>query len=180
MTTQRRLSTLFPTSFPLALCAALLAVLAVATGLSLQQAHAQDITARQTTAPMTRAQAADSSQAPASLSIWTKHFGDQLRHLLERSDRERQEEAMLLILEHTRRPFDQARGDAAVDFRPAVASLFDIYESDAPTSHRMLALAVLDAIGEPRVMEQLAQQVQTEAPGPVRRQALHVLAQHRN
>lgn len=129
--------------------------------------------AQKASAPVRLASAAP--VAHDSSTVWAAGFGEQLRYLLEQPDRQRQEHAMLLILEHMRRP-TEAAVEAAVDLRPTVTPLFDIYASDAPQELRLLALAALSEIGEAYVMRQLAQRVQQEAPGPVRRQTLRVLA----
>jgi hypothetical protein len=110
---------------------------------------------------------------------WTMVLGEQVRMLLESSDTNRQEDAMLLILQYAQRP------DLKIDFQPTVPALLRIYESDADEGHRLIALSALDAIGGQPVLGRLAERVRTrEEPSErVRRHTLRVLtirSQHGN
>jgi hypothetical protein len=110
---------------------------------------------------------------------WTMVLGEQVRMLLESSDTNRQEDAMLLILQYAQRP------DLKIDFQPTVPALLRIYESDADEGHRLIALSALDAIGGQPVLGRLAERVRNrEEPSErVRRHTLRVLtirSQHGN
>ena len=103
---------------------------------------------------------------------WTAAFGEQARVLLQTGDIERQENAMMLILQYER------RSDLAIDFQPAVPALFDIYEGSADDGHRLLALSTLQAIGGTPVLNRLAERLREnrEASDRVKRHTIRVLA----
>jgi len=105
---------------------------------------------------------------------WVTVFGEQTRVLLESGDVERQENAMMLILQYEQRP------DLEIDFYPAVPALFDIYEGSADEGHRLLALSTLQAIGGEPVLIRLAERLREhrEASDRVKRHTIRVLAAH--
>lgn len=102
---------------------------------------------------------------------WAMVLGEQVRMLLESGDTNRQEDAMLLVLQYAQRP------DLKIDFQPAVPALLSIYESDADEGHRLIALSALDAIGGEPVLGRLAERVRNrEEPSErVKRHTLRVL-----
>jgi len=102
---------------------------------------------------------------------WTTVLGEQVRMLLESGDVNRQEDAMLLILQYAQRP------DLKIDFQPAVPALLSIYESDADEGHRLIALSALNAVGSEPVLSRLAERVinREEPSERVKRHTLRVL-----
>lgn len=102
---------------------------------------------------------------------WTKVLGEQVRMLLELGDINRQEDAMLLVLQYAQ------RSDLKIDFQPAVPALLAIYESEADEGHRLIALSALNAVGSEPVLGRLAERVRNRAETSerVKRQTLRVL-----
>lgn len=102
---------------------------------------------------------------------WTKVLGEQVRMLLESGDVERQEDAMLLVVQYAE------RSDLKIDFQPAVPALLDIYESDADEGHRLIALSALNVLGDEPTLGRLAERVRNraETSDRVRRHTLRVL-----
>ena len=136
--------------------------------LPLQEASAQPASVDEASVAKAPVQATPSDR-------WAENVGKQARWLLQFPDAERQDRAMMLILRYANRD-----PELPVDFRPAVSELFKIYESNAKDGRRLLALAALQAIGEPYVLKRLAKQAQNEHSEKVYRQTLRVLAAHQD
>jgi hypothetical protein len=66
-----------------------------------------------------------------------------------------------------------------LDLTGAVPGLVRVFRSHPQQAYRMMALAALSAIGDPRGLEEIRDSYQTERPGTIRNMSLAVLREHR-
>lgn len=123
-------------------------------------------------APRAAAQSTPADAEAADQPAWTEHFGYQIRQLLKAPNPERQEKAMMLVLQLVR------HHDLDIDFEPAVPVLFDIFEGAEEEGMRLLALRVLGAIGDEPALRRLAQRIPEEQSERVRAHTLRLLTVH--
>ncbi len=125
-----------------------------------------------------QAQATDTPTPEQTPAAWMQHLEEQLTHLLWIPDQKRQERAMQLIIHYAQ--FEDAAGEPVYDFRKAAPRLLDIYKHSVDRGQRLLALAALNAIGDPESMQALAATIPSESSDFVRQRTLHVLSAHLN
>lgn len=120
--------------------------------------------------------AAAQPQWPQPEPVWATIFEQQVNHLLNTPDAERQNGAMQLIVQYA--PVTNADGEEVFNFGFAASDLLTIYQTESNPQRRILALSALNAIGDEATMRTLAQLVQHEPSERIRRHTLYVLSAH--
>jgi len=112
--------------------------------------------------------------SPEEISAtWSANIGTQLTDMMRSPGEKQREDAMVLLIELTR------RYGAGIDVRTATPVLLELADEGSTDTHRILAITALYEIGDPAALEALAQQVHDDPPSRVRRHAARVLAVYR-
>ena len=106
---------------------------------------------------------ADPITPEAQRAIWKENVVRQLTFSLESNSPGIRAETIQVVID---------LANQVEDLEPVVPALLGIYEWDTETSHRMLALAALHAIGNEKGLERVAEIVEKERSPFVRRATL--------